>query len=396
VAGVATGIPARVVAMLFALAVISYFDRTVLSIAAPTIMREHGLSETQMGWVLSAFLWSYALFQIPGGRWSDRFGPRATLTGMAAGSGLFTALMAAASSVTGFFALRLGFGVATAPLFPAVNKTNAALSSPPQRGLVQGLVASGAGLGAALSPLAVTWMIGWSGWRAAFAIAGGITMAAAWVWWRAADTDMRSAIVPKASWRKLARNRNLAWLTVGFTLLDYYEYIFFYWIFYYLGEVRKLPANESAWYTTMLFLTWLVMTPLGGWYADALSRRWGRHRGMRAAAVSTLLASAVALYAGVGSTQTLPAVALMSLAFGLAACADVNFWASTIEVMGDEAGAAGGILNAGGNLGGAVAPVLTPYIASKFGWEWGLYFGSAMAIGGAAVWLFIRPNNDNP
>src|SRR3954447_26338691 len=80
-------------AMMFALSVINYFDRTILSVAAPSMMKEFSLSPTSMGAVFSAFLISYTLLMTPGGRWSDRFGPRNMLGVMAIGSGLLTALM---------------------------------------------------------------------------------------------------------------------------------------------------------------------------------------------------------------------------------------------------------------------------------------------------------------
>lgn len=383
--------PTRIIVMLFGMVVISYFDRTVLSIAAPTVMKEFGFSEQQMGWIMSAFLWSYASMMIPGGRLSDKLGTRRTLTGALAGSGLFTALAALGGGFATLFAARVGFGVGQAPLFPAVNKTNAIWSRPDQRARVQGLVASGAGLGSALSPFAVTWIIAWSGWRAAFVLAGVVSILSAWMWWTFASDapNAQYAQAKPAPWRTLLTNRNLLLLTLGFTALDYYEYIFFYWVFYYFGEIRKMSANDTAMYATIFFLTWLVMTPFGGWTADFLSKKWGRKAGLRAAAMGFLIASAIVMVIGTGSEDSKTAAVLMSLAFGLCSCSDVNFWASTIEVMGDQAGAAGGIMNAGGNFGGALAPVCTTLIAASYGWTSGLYFGCAIAMIGVVVWLFI-------
>src|SRR5436309_10150373 len=81
--------------LMFALSVTSYFDRTIMSIAGPRILTEYQLTETQLGTIYSAFLCSYALLMIPGGHLADRIGPRLSLTLMAVGSGLFTALTAA-------------------------------------------------------------------------------------------------------------------------------------------------------------------------------------------------------------------------------------------------------------------------------------------------------------
>ena len=79
--------------LMFGLSVLSYFDRTSLSIAGPGLMKEFGISAVRMETVYSAFLISYAILMIPGGRMADRFGPRIVLTWMALGSALFTGLL---------------------------------------------------------------------------------------------------------------------------------------------------------------------------------------------------------------------------------------------------------------------------------------------------------------
>ncbi|HEY2845503.1 MAG TPA: MFS transporter, partial [Bryobacteraceae bacterium] len=194
-----------------------------------------------------------------------------------------------------------------------------------------------------------------------------------------------------APWRALLTDRNIVLLTLGFAALDYFEYIFFYWIFYYLGEIRHLGASESARYTTLLFLAWVVMMPMGGFLCDRLMSRFGHKYGLRLVACTSLLLSAILLFAGVNATETWSAVTLMALALGFASIADVTYWTATIGVAGAHSGSAGGILNTGGNIGGAFAPVLTPWIASFAGWSWGLYFGCLMALAAVVAWLFTDP-----
>ncbi|MGI8991981.1 MAG: MFS transporter [Bryobacteraceae bacterium] len=410
-----TAVPARIsrkqaglVALLFGLSVMSYFDRTIMSIAGPGIMNEFGLSETQMGGVYSAFLISYALLMIPGGRLADRFGPRVVLTGMAVGSALFTGLTALGGKpglgaligvIPSFILIRLALGVSTAPLYPACARMNANWMPAAQRARVQGIIAAGAGLGGAVSPILFTYLIGRIGWRLSFCVAALATgaLGAAWLLSDrdrpepssgAPSSESQRAATP---WRMLLTDRNILLLTLGYIAVDYFEYIFFFWIYYYFGEIRHLGANRSAIYTTVLFLTWLVMTPIGGWVCDRMSARLGRKAGLRIVGISGLLLSAILLFAGANVSGTIPAVAVMSLALGFASCSDVTFWAGTIEVAGEHVGAACGIMNSGGNLGGFVAPILTPFIASFAGWTWGLYFGSLVALGGAAAWLFIDP-----
>ncbi len=195
----------------------------------------------------------------------------------------------------------------------------------------------------------------------------------------------------RAPWRALLTDKNVALLTFGFGMLGYFEYIFFYWIYYYLGEIRHLGATESARYTTVLFLVWVIMMPAGGLICDRLMSRFGRKLGLRVMAMSSLSLAAGLLFAGVNSTHTVTAIALMSLALGFAAIADVTFWTASIEVAGNQVGLVGGILNTGANAGGAVAPVLTPWIASFAGWSWGLYFGCLVALAGVIAWMFTDP-----
>src|SRR5436309_15202158 len=86
--------PGGVVGLMIALSVMSYFDRTIMSIAGPEIIKEFSLSETGMGAVYSAFILSYALLMIPGGRLADLFGPRRVLAVSGLGAALFTGLSA--------------------------------------------------------------------------------------------------------------------------------------------------------------------------------------------------------------------------------------------------------------------------------------------------------------
>lgn len=403
-----SGTQITVVVLMLAFSVGSYFNRTILSIAAPTIMQEFSLSETEMGTVFSAFLFSYTLLMIPGGKLADRYGPRRVLAGMAFGSGLFTVLTALGGRpeiaawigvVPSFLILRLGMGIATAPLYPATGKMNAEWMAPEQRGRAQGVVNAGAGLGGAVAPVLFHWMISRFGWRLSFVLAGAATAVSGLIWLVlakerssriTAEADATKAPTP---WKSLFGNRSLMWLTLGYFMVCYFEYIFFYWIYYYLGKIRGLGEEQSAVYTTALFLTWFLMMPLGGWASDRAVRRWGSRQGMRLVGVSGLALAALLLWAALG-VDTTTAVALMSLALGFAACSDVVFWAAVMEIAGRDVGAACGILNTGGNVGGFIAPVLTPWIASFAGWSGGLYFASAVAMAGALTWLWFQPERD--
>ena len=405
--------------LMLAFSVMSYFNRTIMSIAGPAIMKEFSLSETALGSVYSAFLFSYAVLMIPGGHLADRFGPRLVLTCMGLGSALFTGLTALGGKpglgttlgiVPSFLIMRLGMGVFTAPLYPSCARVNANWFATGERARVWGLVAAGAGIGGAVSPLLFSWMIGRYGWRGSFWVAAGVTVLLTLVWlWYARDRPgqhpsiireaMTSQVLHNSSpepaegeptpWRRLLTNRSLALLTLGYATVGYFEYIFFFWIYYYFGEIRKMGPSQSAIYTTALFLTWMVMTPIGGWTSDRLVTRHGKRVGRRIVPTICLTLSALLLCIGVNLTGTLSVAVLLSLALGFASASDGSFWATAIDLGGKEVGAASGIMNTGCNVGGLIAPTLTPLIASVVGWSWGLYFGSLVVLAGVLCWFFI-------
>ncbi len=397
------------VALLFGFSMVSYFDRTIMSIAGPQLMADFGVSPTAMGSVYSAFILGYALTMIPGGLLTDRLGPRRTLTLMGMGSALFTGLTIVGGRpglgvligvVPALFAIRLGLGVVTAPLYPAAARMGAHWIPVVRHGQVQGLIIAGSSFGAAISPLLFTWIAARFQWRAPFLVAAVATAALAAFWyWYARDyppgadhADIPETARPAQPWAALFRDRNLLLITYAYSALGYFQYIFFYWMYYYFGQVLHLGEDASARYTTILFLTEGAIMPLGGLISDRLTRRYGPHVGRRMVPIAGLSLGAVLLYFGAASTGAV-AVACFSLAFGFAASCEGPFWATVTEIAGERVGGASSILNTGAQVGGFFAPILTPLIAAHLGWSWGLYAGALVALSGviAVYCVNLRP-----
>jgi ACS family glucarate transporter-like MFS transporter len=396
-----------VVGLMIACSVMSYFDRTIMSIAGPEIMREFDISPTRMGSVYSAFILSYAIMMIPGGHLADRLGPRRTLLLMNLSAALFTGLTALGGipgigSVVGvvpaLIAIRLGLGVGTAPLYPACARMTGNWVPVAHQGGVQGLIIAGSSLGGAVSPMLFSWLIGIYQWRTSFFIAAVATAGLGVLWFWAvrdypdgAQRNHASQSETPAAWSRLFANRSLMLLTLAYFALNYFQYIFFYWIYYYLGQVRQVGFTKSATYTTIIFLTMGIMMPLGGWISDRLTRSHGAGFGRRAVPMIGLSLGAILLYTSTIVPGNIAAVTMLSLATGFASWCEGPFWACAIEGADGHVGAACGILNTGGNIGGFLAPVITPYIAARAGWSWGLYSGSLMAIIGVIACYFATP-----
>lgn len=400
-----------VVALMIVLSMASYVNRTAMSIVGPEVMKEFRFSETELGSVYSALLLSYALLMPFGGRLADRLGPRRVLAGSTFGSGVFTVLTAvvgwagvliSGGALMAFQAVRFALGACAAPLYPACARMHAERLPRTQHARAQGLVLSGAPLGSAITPLLLAWLMVRFGWRVSFCLVGAGTalIGLFWLAWvrdsRSRDTLPAAAASPGSrlqNWKVLFGDRNLMLLSLSYFCLNYFEYIFFYWMYYYFGQVRRIAIADSAIYTSVLLLAMMVAMPLAGWFSDRLIPRLGRNVSRRLTAVGGMALSAVLLYLGTNASGEWTMVALLALALGLAASAEGPAWATAIDAGRSQAGAASGIMNGIGNMGGLIAPVATPWVAQWAGWTAGLYVGSAVVFVGALAWFFIDPDH---
>jgi MFS family permease len=368
-------------------------------------MKDFAISPTQMGAVYSAFVLGYALLMLPGGHLSDRLGSRWTLALMGVFSAAFTGLIviggkpglgAYVGVVAALFVMRLGLGVVTAPLYPACARMTANWIPVVHHARIQGFIIAGSSAGAAISPVLFAWLMTEFRWRTSFIVAAFATAVLGIVWlWYARDYPSGVPRPPQSRigcerplWIKLFADRNLMLLTFAYGTLGYFQYIFFYWIYYYFDVVLHLGVQSSAKYTTLLFLTEGTIMPLGGFVSDRLTRAYGGQFGRRIIPMLGITLSAVFIHAGTVASGLGVVVTCLALALGLAACCEGPFWASITEMAGERVGGASSILNTGAQVSCVFAPTLTPYIASRAGWSWGLYVGSLVAmLGVVAIYL---------
>jgi ACS family glucarate transporter-like MFS transporter len=288
---------------------------------------------------------------------------------------------------------RFFLGVTSAPLYPSCANLTAAYIPAHRAARTQSLVLSASALGSAIAPLVFSALIRSFGWRFAFVVAGGVTCALAEAWvhftqpYRAAPSV--SAGARRSSPLLLLRNRRLLTWSGSYFCLNYFEYIFFYWTYYYFGEVLHAAPGLTAIATTCIMLGMVVFGPAGGWLADRLSAKRGLQRSRRAVVVWALTLSALFLFVGAMGFGTTATIVLLTLAFGFASMSEGPFWASAIAVAESDAGAAGGLMNTIGNIGGILAPVATPMLASRFGWQMSLWAGAGVLLAGMAAWFLL-------
>ncbi len=175
------------IAWMLVISAVSYLDRVNISIAGPSIEREFHLDHIHLGWVFSAWVLGYALFQAPSGRLADRFGPRKILTLGTLWWAVFTALTALTPpNVAGALAIllivRFALGVGESVVYPASNRLVAAWIPSPERGLANGLIFAGVGTGAAVTPPLIAYVIFYYGWRSSLWICAAVGLVVGGLW----------------------------------------------------------------------------------------------------------------------------------------------------------------------------------------------------------------------
>lgn len=393
------------VALLAATATASYLDRVNLSVAGELLMRDFGLDQVQMGRVFSAFLLGYALFQVPSGMLADRLDPRRVLARAAMLWALCTSLTAAAASVPGLLAVRFLLGVAEAPTFPAAGKAVSQWIRPAAQARANSVVLASIGMGSALAPVLLTaLMVRW-GWRAAVLTTALPALVISLAWFGLSRPQARPAPsrIPASptrarqagSYRRL-RSPSFILLTLSYTLQGYVGYVFIFWFYLYLVQVRGFDLLRGALLSSLPWLFSIIAIPVGGWLSDALVHRRGLRRGRRAVPLFGLAAAGATLAAGARAENAYVAAFCLAVSTACVLSVEGPFWATMMEIAGPGAGAGGGLMNMGSNLGGFISPALTPWLAARFGWVNALYVAAALSGVAALLWLRIDPEPPGP
>jgi MFS family permease len=191
----------------------------------------------------------------------------------------------------------------------------------------------------------------------------------------------------------LLRNRSLVWLTISYAAVGYFEYLFMYWVQYYFDKVLDLGKDAGRSYATVPNLAMMLGMFAGGWIADRLQRRFGHRLGRALVPTVGMVGGALFLVLGLIDREPIWAVCCFSVAMAAVGASEGPFWTTAIELGGPRGATAAGIFNTGGNVGGLLAPVVTPLLSNSLGlgWQGGFSLASVFCVLGAIVWLWIDP-----
>ncbi len=401
---------------MFAISAIAYLDRVNISIAGRAIQQELHFDNIQLGWVFSAFVAGYAVFQAPGGRLADRFGPRRILAFGTIWWGIFTALTAmvpvgVAAVLPLFLAMRFLLGLGEAVVYPSSNRLVAAWVPSQERGLANGLIFAGVGAGAGITPPLITYiLINW-GWRWSFWISAILGLAAGAVWFLlsrdrpeehpwvspAELQHIRDGLPrePQARgvlpWRSILSSKDVLAVTLSYFCFGYVSYIFFTWFFIYLNTVRGLDLKASSYYGMLPFIAMTTCSPIGGWISDRVSKRFGRRIGRCGVSCASIALAAVFIALGTQASDARLATLILAGGAGALYLSTSSFWSVTADLAGGSAGTVSGLMNMGNQIGGVLTASLTPWIAARFGWAASFLVAAALCVVGSVAWLMVNP-----
>jgi MFS family permease len=384
----------RVLLLLGISVLINYIDRSNLSIAAPLIKDELGISGTQLGTLLAAFFYTYALLQIPAGWLVDRFDVKWVF-----GFGFF--IWSAATAVTGllhgFAALlmaRIILGIGESVAFPAYGKIVGTHFQESRRGFANAVVITGLALGPALGMLIGGNAVGKFGWRPFFLVLGLVALfwLPPWWVWMPSSTSRGDRAPDMLKGLLAILLRRSAWGTcVCQFSFNYASYFLVTWLPFYLTRERHLSMSEMARAGGLIYLLFAASATIFG----KLSDRWVT-AGAAPTTVRKSLASGGNLGMGVflaisgvaPSSVYLWTLAIAGVFMGMASC---NIWAMTQTLAGKAmVGRWTGVQNFVGNFAGAVAPWLTGFLLDRTGhFYWAFFITTAVVWVGALSWIFV-------
>jgi ACS family D-galactonate transporter-like MFS transporter len=387
--------------------IVNYFDRVILTVAAPAIQLDFNIDSLTIGLLLGAFGWTYGSLQIPVGMLLDRYGVRRVMT-------ISIVLWAAASFVTsaaiGFgtlFVARLLLGIAEAPAFPANAKAIGYWFPRTERSFATAMFDAAAKFSNVIAIPAVALLVVTLGWRGAFIATGFLSLLYFFVFRRLyrepgentlLSAEERAYIVAGGATEEgvantgglsllgyLVRRRKVWGLSIGFACYGYAFAFFIFWLPGYLVQEMKMDLLSSAGFTV---IPWLFATVsdllVGGWLIDHLvSRGWNETKVRKSIIVAGMVTGLSVIGAGL-THDPYWAITWITISLGgLAAAAPASWSLPSLIAPKGGAGTIGGIMNFMNSITGIAAPAATGFIVATTHSFSGAFLlaGAVLAIG---------------
>jgi sugar phosphate permease len=394
---------------------ITYLDRVSLANTAPLISKEFGFSKATMGIIFSSFIWAYAIFQVPGGWLGDRFGPRKVLTAIMAYRTVIAALTTKGVGVASFWSVRFALGVGEAGAFPTATRAMQMWFPREERGFVQGISHAASRFGAAVGPpLAVAIMVRY-GWRMVFYLVGFISLVWSVVFYllyrnapeehegvgpaelahiRGVNEKGKIKQVnvqkrPAVPWSVLLRHPNMWGLMCAYFTYLYCLWIFLSWLPSYLVDHRGFTLLRMGYFAALPLSAGVVGDAFGGWLTDKLLVKTNKIKfARRSVAITGMLGcGGFILPAALTANPYLAVYCLTGAMFFLEMIIGPS-WAVPMDIGGEYSGTVSGMMNFGGQIGGALSPTIFGILVAGGSWVAPFVVAACLLFIGAAIWAF--------
>ena len=403
-----------VLALLCLMYAITYIDRVNVSTAATMFRQELHLSNTQVGFVFSAFAYPYLLFQIFGGYVGDRFGARMALTVAGLIWSIGTIFTGLAGSLATMIAARVMLGFGEGATFPVATRAMSDWTTVGRRGFAQGITHSAARLGNAITPPMVAALTLALSWRGSFFVMGIISLAWTLVWFlyfrdnprdHPAITTSEVERLPSFRTRDQRRREPVPWgrltrrmlpVTIVYFCYGWTLWLYLSWIPQYFAQSYKLNLRDSALFAAGVFFGGVVGDTLGGVVTDRVYARTHDHnKARRNLVVAGFLCSLVSMLPILFVHEVTLAAIFLSAAFFFSEFTIGPMWAIPMDIAPKYSGTASGLMNSGSALAAIISPVIAGYLIDLTGiWELPLVGSIALLLLGSMLAFLMRPGEE--
>ena len=388
------GISPYLVTLLALAMFLNYTDRGSLSIVAPVLKQQLGISNAAMGLLLSAFFWSYAIAQPAAGWVAQRFAPRTVL---AVATGLWSLATIACGLATGIvmlFVFRMLLGLAESAIFPTNARIFAEHAPEHQRGRCNSAMSVGHSMGPTAGTLIGAMVLIAYGWRAVFFVLGGISLLWLIPWLARRDPALESGAAHRhqpAAYTEILRQRSLWGACAAQFCYSYPFYLVLTWLPLYLVNSQHLSLGSMAGVTAALYALQAIAAVLSGWASDLLIARGHSSTWVRKGFVSAGMTGTGLLFAAAGLTSGVTSTVLLIASGFTVGISGTMVFTIGQTLAGPRAGGRWmGFQNMLGNFSGIAAPIITGLVVDWSGSFAGAFFvAAALSAIGVLCWIVV-------
>ncbi|MDR3588790.1 MAG: MFS transporter [Negativicutes bacterium] len=401
--------------LMFFMTFICVLDRANYGVSTSSIMKDLNVSVVQIGIATTAFSLAYAVMQIPGSLFTQRYGTRIMIAFSVALWSFFTITTGMSAGFISLVLSRIFFGFGEAPVFPATNKYNLHWFPLKDRGFANSIPNAGSWLSLIVAPPFVVWLLELFGWRWVFYICAGVGFlgAALWYWFtrdipeehpgvNQAELEyiQSDAAIPpkntgKVPWGIFMKSRSFWCIALTYFCSVYMLQYFVYWLPFYLQTQLNMSLKTMGFAASIPWVFIFVATMGVGRISDSIVRAgYSLFVARNCLILLGFTASATAMYISTFVSDPWTVVFLLSIALGFIGFNMTIPWAIATDIGGVYTGVISSWMNTWGQVGSAVMATASAYIGSHYGWNNTLIALVVVACFGIVTTLAIRPEKN--